>query len=827
MSCTMLRQATTLLATALLIGAAACGGEDGDTKEPPATQPDVAVDAGPTDDAKSEDVPVVVDAGPVADAGPDKCSCKIVQCGIPPGCAQSCGACPAGNKCVNNVCKSPPPKMKLKPLGAFCSAYEGCKPPGSGASQADWNAYYDCLDEQCETQDCSSSVCTTKCNITKDKLINHTGEKGIDGIEDPDSDSDCAGAVDGPHGSKYRCVELRSEAQVNQGQSYQICRAGYTFKPCLANAECPEGEACQLIYLMGIYQTRCRPKHKQPDGQPGKRFSHACNSNPFNGDVALCESGTCFGWGCMEFCKSNDDCVTAPGACKAGKCPNGVACKGDADCSAWRCDPDHKIYSNVEKTFDMCWPKECSVDADCGDPEFYCRLAYNGVQSPDGDPDPDDPDGLIMPGWANYCRRRLPGSVAKGELCDPYSNDDIETHAPCQSPFECDNGVCGAYCDADGDCPASMKCGVSDLRFDPDDPDDGLYDVFLAYGGCVHMPDATTICHAQADCPDGHCKGWSHEVKSGKGDKGGKKAFTADGLCVTPDANKGSFGTSCGALAKEKLCNSGWCANSVSGSGNAQVGFCTDLCSGRAECKPTVDLYGNTYKSICRSYKQTYHQTLPPYDDLYLPYCWVTNSKASLEDCSEKKFCTSTKEACRAYPIAWGPDKPMTVEYWCNWNQNSSGKQPSKKVGAVCDLDSNDYQCLGGYCLTDVAPGAGYCSRICAEDADCGTTTDGMFCDQGNMGFPGLPRSDPKMAAVVPICKKKKSCIPCSWDYQCAGDYRCTNLGGPATLANSRCAPPCEAVKDCALADGGLECKPAVDRNGKALKHKVCTPSCK
>ncbi len=814
------------VAAAALSLVGACTSTDEQEPSPKDSGADVAADAGPVNDVVAADVPVTTDTAPGADT---TCSCATVQCGTPPGCIQSCGACPAGAKCVYNICKMAPPKMKLKPLGAWCGPYEGCKPPGSGASQTDLNNYWDCLDQQCETKDCSGGVCTKKCTITKDKLINHTGEAGFDGIEDPDTDSECAGAVDGPHGSKYRCIELRSEVQVAQGQSYQLCRAGFTFAPCDANADCLEGETCQIIYIMGEYETRCRPTHKQPEGEPGKLFSHACNNNPYSGDVALCQSGTCFGWGCMEFCEKDSDCITAPGACQAGKCPDGDACKDDTDCSAWKCDPGHTIYSNVEKTFQMCWPKKCSVDADCGDSEFYCRLAYNGVDDPAGDPDPDDPNAVILPGWDNYCRRRLPDSVKKGEFCDPWSNNDIEQHAPCQNPFECDNGVCGGYCNVDGDCPTDMRCGVSDLRFDTDDPDDGLYDVFLAYGACVHMPDATTVCHAQADCKEGLCKGWSHGLAGSKDDgkKGAKKAYTSDGLCVTPAPSKGDYGDTCGPMAKEALCKSGWCANTVSSSGKSQVGFCTDLCASRAECNPSVNLYGTTYKSVCRSYKQTYHETLPPLDDLYLPYCWVANAKGSLADCSETKVCLSAKEACRAYPIAFGPDQAMKVEYWCYWNQNSSGKQPSKKVGAKCDLESNNYECLGGYCLTDVAPGDGYCSRICAEDADCGSDLDGMYCDKSNMGWPGLPRDDPALAAVVPLCRKKKTCIPCSWDYQCAGDYRCTNIGGPATLANRRCAPPCTEDKDCAGFTSGSKCNPAKDLSGKTLDHKVCTPACK
>ena len=94
------------------------------------------------------------------------------------------------------------------------------------------------------------------------------------------------------------------------------------------------------------------------------------------------------------------------------------------------------------------------------------------------------------------------------------------------------------------------------------------------------------------------------------------------------------------------------------------------------------------------------------------------------------------------------------------------------------------------------------------------------------MSFPGFPRMDKDKAAIVPMCMKTKSCIACDYDYQCAGDYKCTNLGKGGTLANTRCAPSCTTDKDCAAADGGTKCVPAVDGEGKDLAHKVCKPGC-
>jgi len=73
---------------------------------------------------------------------------------------------------------------------------------------------------------------------------------------------------------------------------------------------------------------------------------------------------------------------------------------------------------------------------------------------------------------------------------------------------------------------------------------------------------------------------------------------------------------------------------------------------------------------------------------------------------------------------------------------------------------------------------------------------------------------------------KQKACIGCQYDFQCAGDYTCTNLGGTGSLANLRCAPPCETDTDCPGKGGGATCQFAKDSQGTILANKVCTPAC-
>ncbi len=812
----------------VLAVAAGCG-EDATDPDKSGSQQDAGTtaDAGPTDTGATDAGPADTGTAP-KDAGPDKCSCKGKQCGFIAGCAKSCGACAIGMACQDHVCVPKPQAKQLK-FGSYCGAGKACKMPPSGSSQGKWDEYYACLDGMCETNDCSGSLCTKKCNILADKKINHSGEDGDDGIEDPGADSECSDAAKGNQGDVFSCVELRSKAQLGQGSSsFAMCRPGQGFKPCKANSECPAGEVCRLLYVYGEYQTRCQPPVQQPDGKPGLAFSEKCNRNPAAGPVGLCRADICFGMGCMEFCKTDDDCITDPGACKAGKCPDGKACKGDADCSAWKCDPGHTIYSNVDTKFDLCWPKECGLDKDCGD-GFYCRLLYNGVSNPEGDPDPADPKKVIKPAFENRCYRAAPDAVAKGEKCDPYIGDGDETYAPCRDPYRCENGVCGGLCKSDADCPAKMRCATREYGFDLDDPEDGRDDVLLDFGHCVYMPTTGTpkTCFGQGDCgKDQHCRAWEHAPELPKGATPVSYKYTVSGLCTDNDKDKGDFGDHCGSQYGAKLCNSGSCFNTTNSSGNAQAGYCVDLCSGKADCAQSIELYGTKYGSVCRSSLWGLNGTFDPRDDVYRPYCRPSSSTATLQDCSKTLSCSDKTDACRAYPIAFGPDKPVKVELWCTNNHNgSSGPPVLKDVGEACDLESNDYQCRGGYCLSDSKPGKGYCSRICGSDLHC-DTKDGMFCDKANMGFPGTPRADLKMAGLVPMCRKKKACIPCAWDYQCAGDYACTNIGGAGTLARLRCAPRCKTDADCKGKDGGAKCLPALSEDGDDLGHKVCKPAC-
>ncbi len=844
----------TLLACAMLV--TACGTSGGSTSEKPTTDTSggdttggdttTGTDAG----AKTDTTAKVDSSSGKTDAGSnDPCECTAEkQCGFIPNCPLSCGACQQGKKCVANKCvvddNKPPVTGGTKELGEFCGPTKDCQAPPQSDNEAQYQqalqAYYQCLNSQCKGGTCLGNICTMQCKIKKDEINNATGEKGADGIEDPDEDfSDCVTDIkDGPKGKKFRCVEYRSEAEVSQGQSLQFCYAGETFKECKNDGDCIDGESCQLQRIYGKFALRCAPAYKNPDASPGQKSSYLCNNNIIKGDIKLCTNGMCTGIGCRSFCKSEADCNTASaGDCKAGKCPNGGACTTDMDCSAWTCTKGLKLYSDLEDTFDLCSPKACEGDANCPS-EFFCRISYNGVKNPAGDPDPDDPNKITKPGWGHICQRRKDAVAKVGEACDAFPTDDDDTYKPCETlDWYCSmgNGICGNICKADSDCAKDMKCPALEFPFDLDD--DKTYETFLPTGLCNSTKGNVKKdpCYSNNDCKgaavdgkDQSCKAWSWNVELPSETTGAaaETFITSGGLCVDSDAKKGNYGDFCGSQSPIKHCNSGTCLTLSSG-----AGLCTDLCNQRTDCKDPVTIQGQTFKSYCTSISVGgFNGTAAPYDDYRRAYCLWTQS--SVDDCKDTKTCKSNTEACTPRVILWGPDKAAKVEYWCNTVQNYAASQndppppqPSKEVGDECDLEADLIQCKTMYCMRDVKTGKGYCSKPCNGDADC-PSGKGLHCAKDNMGFPGFPRMDKTKAAIVPMCMKAKSCIGCEYDYQCAGDYKCTNLGKGGTLANLRCAPSCEADNDCAAVDGGIKCVPAVDTDGKELGHKVCKPGC-
>ena len=781
-------------------------------------------DAGSTDDAGSS-------GGSSSGGSGDACDCKKqnAQCGYLPGCTASCGGCPPGQNCKSNVCVAGN-NVKLKKFGEWCGPDKDCRPPVRLQSDDDnqWDTkqqqYQACLNAQCETNLCFRNVCTKECQYTTDDVVNHSGDKGKDGIEDPKVDSACGDAENGPYGDKWRCVELRSEQQVSQSGSFARCYPGETFKPCKANSDCPTGEMCTLAFIYGEYSSRCQPAKKQKDGKPGAGPGERCNDDPFKEEMNACRAHLCFGVGCAEFCKTDDDCNTAPkGACKAGKCGNGKDCKTDTDCSALSCQP-RKLFSDSENTFDMCWPKNCELNTDCPDDSFYCRYYYNGVKNPEGDPDPNDKTKVTKPGWDPLCLKKLKGGAKPGEKCDPYTTDDDDKYPKCENDGQCNGGVCGNMCKGDKDCAKDMKCRTVHFGLDLSNPEDNIDDIYLKYENCVPLPGAEGSCLSSKQCKDGkQCKFFSTAIDPATQATPTDYKYTGGGVCTTDDAEQGKAGEICGPESTgKKLCKSGFCLGT-------SVNWCSELCGKKSDCPDlvTIGQFGQ-YKMACRSFTMTANNTGDVRDTIYVPLCVPYGEQANpLTDCSATKKC-GAQQTCWAFPIATGPDKPVNVEYLCVSNQNQPQQQgqnppqPTLDPGAECNVEAENQECKSRLCLPGNKAGKGYCSALCNSDADCGT---GMFCDKDNMGFLGIARKDASKAGKVPLCRKKLSCTQCAYDWHCPTSFACTNLADAGTLAKQRCAPSCKSDADCAGTDGGSKCVEAVDVAGNKLANKVCKPA--
>ena len=187
-------------------------------------------------------------------------------------------------------------------------------------------------------------------------------------------------------------------------------------------------------------------------------------------------------------------------------------------------------------------------------------------------------------------------------------------------------------------------------------------------------------------------------------------------------------------------------------------------------------------------------------------------------DCTASKKCTTAGEACLPAILAGGPDTTAKVDgYHCQRIVNSKDPVPTKKVGELCNPDpqAGPATCVSGLCWEDLKPGTGYCSALCSSDLQCGA---GTVCD---LKHQWLPRKDATKAAIVPVCLKKKACLPCSTDSQCHSALRCTNVPGTGPA----CAYPCNSNADCTYPDGGgTTCEPAIDRWGAPIPG-VCVVS--
>lgn len=798
----------------------------------PTTETDVAS----TGDSTSSDTTAdgtLSDGGATDTSTGNCCADYGAECGVIKQCTKSCGACKTGQTCNSqHKCEATQTKP-LKKFGERCGQSKDCQYPADNTDQQAVTDYFDCINAQCEDGVCNDGVCTKACEISTDDKNNSTGEAGADGIEDVGATSECGGAVDGPLGTKFSCVQLLSPQNGN-APNYIYCVAESNFKPCKADKDCDSGDACHLQLIYGAYQQMCAPAKKTAIGtdpnytyKTGNTLGQQCNDNPVDGDLSSCQNDFCSGAGfCLGFCATDADCVTAPGACQGGKCAGGKACGSDADCSAYQCKPNIKVANNPAYSASLCLPRDCGIDGDCG-AGYFCRPFWNGVKNPNGEKDPNDATKTVFPAFQPGCQAIAANTVKPGDKCDPYVNSVGATKPgkACQNPYACVDGSCGSLCKKDSDCTADQKCGVDEIPLDVDNPKgdgatDGIYDFELSLDICAYLPKAKGTCLSGKDCSgeSSYCKAFTHKLDLPK-DATPVGKDTVGGVCVAPDATAAKMGEACGPAANNAYCQSGFCFNTQGQNGTVQPGFCGDYCHSHTDCPATLKIGTTDYKTICRSLRLGFNGTLADVrDDLWLPVCYPVAATNSLTDCSATKKCSAAGESCLPFAIASGPETKVVVEYLCA----SPGDTATKNVGELCSTAADaTAECKAGLgCMEDSATGKGYCTALCQQNADCGGN-DGMVCDLENQW---IPRLLAESTTVVPICKKAKTCIPCGLDNDCAGSYACTNIG-TTTASDGRCAPDCAVDADCAGKDGGSKCVAALGLDGKATGKKVCAPT--
>jgi len=826
-----MREMKVVLLTALAAGTLAIAGCETSGNGPVGPAPDAGTDSSVTPDNGGGDTSVTPDTDEAdnyngGDGGtqtdtsqtdegpaPDTCDCGDRVCGTAPSGNCSCGTCEAPEVC-NPMGQCEAPGL---PNGSYCGQTADCTAkipdPANPGQEIDNPDFPQCIHDQCASKFCmgvgapgvgvfNQSVCTRPCTISKDD--------DKDGVEDADAPfSDCDGFVAGPAGDSFRCVEF---APPSSGQTLQYCVATSDFSNCTANSDCPADEQCIGMFMYDHVEERCIARTQAGEWSPTTaKLGESCNEDPFEGDVQLCESGWCFGLGCVDSCNTDADCDTtkiypdtgcdmAAGTCKTN---SSWTCTTDADCSLWTCGlKDAQIFGDsIPYTDDFCWPRSCQFDSDCAD-GYYCRFNWNGAFDDDG-----------QPVWEHMCLPQADGGVAMGEACDEDTSDNIPGDT-CLNEDYCVGGYCGGLCQADDDCATDKGQQCVRVEFGAEDANGDQTTLPLDW--CQTFQGSLNACWSEQDCDgDGSVSEHCELLTKPNGDPATSDdmPLQAQGVCTESDATLGGMATQCMSGAD---CESGWCLGADSQAGTP--GFCTQMCASSADCEAVSDASG-TYQGVCTSLLLSFGgDPKNASTNIYVGLCQFTT--ASLQDCSADFTCPDG-EACQPNPIAYGPDFSTEIEYVCMGNAKADGTPADIAAGAACDPNAEDAngnpvaQCASGLCLDEAAGAAdpGYCSQLCTGPSDDSCPT-GLSC----LEITTIPRSGAYAdnAGSFFACMKDQDCTPCFTDGFCPGDRVCVNLGqDDGDLADYRCVAACGADGTCA---DGKACTDSTDGLGQPVK---------
>ncbi len=681
-------------------------------------------------------------------------------------------------------------------LGGFCGTTPDCPAWISDpytletVFNPDWAT---CLHNQCESLLCLAAgapglymnvpACTQPCMIYTDEIINETGQPGSDGIEENTVLTDCYGFEDGPGGAEWVCVNFADPTSPEAA----YCVPGTNFKHCSSDADCPATEQCNVTTIGGQISDRCIARIQDGPQLDTAQMSESCDENAIDGPT-YCESGWCFGLGCVSYCSDDlhcdttkifpdTGCDTGTGTCKGWPTMN---CAQDSDCSYWECGGlDKQIFSEADYTADLCWPKTgCQRDADCPD-GHYCQQNYEGAV--------DSQTGL--PAWSNFCVPKNPFGDVAGAPCG-------DLMPPCENDSLCVDGHCSALCTGDDDCGANQLCTVYEFTVDTDG--DSYADQALPIQWCTTYEGSKTECYSDAACGAGErcsVSEFANDIDDGYGSliPNPDGPYTVKGYCVTADPLAADLGEPC--LWGDD-CKSGWCLYSDPDTGTE--GWCSQVCADTADCT-AIEVGGDIFNGICGGLLWSYGGDANVVEtNIYLGLCFFTAGSA--DDCAGNFTC-GAGEACSVYPVTYAPDYVPNMQYVCTNTQNADGSQPTLGLGQVCDPSAEDaegnplQQCLSGLCMEDAQAGTGYCSELCQPGGTCAFPT--MDC----LPITTIPRKGMYQAnsATWHLCRKDIDCTPCMFSEFCPGDRVCVNLGqDDNTLSDYRCIQACNGDADCA-----------------------------
>ncbi len=704
--------------------------------------------------------------------------CWSRVCG-PDGCGGVCGVCPEGTTCSydQSMCVS---QTVQKPLGGPCGATEGCRPrveyPGGTYPNPKWPG---CAHDQCLEGPCVSGFCSRPCRLYQDVRVNGTDLFAPDGIEDPDSPvTDCGGGMSDLFDKGFTCV------LVEAGAAEGLCYPKASFRPCEGAGDCPGGEACGFLLVLGNLERRCLAA---PAG--GRGLAEACGYDPVQGKAIPCEAWACSQDGCTQACSSDADCRTASCEPHTGLCGGtGPRCEEDSDCSAWACRSD-VLVEDLGVTVQACGPRECRSDAECRDPGFYC---LHSVETGATD----------QAAWKGRCVRRQAGGKGLGEPC----NDDPDDGLPdvvCADRAYCLDGWCGAMCASDEDCVGAgtsgqLRCGLREVGEMATSSGELLVPVPL----CIYGGDSWQPCEVQADCEGkGVCTPWV-PVATGQ----------VELRCMEPPVGSLGIGN-CGPASWGQTCDTRVCL----GGSEAVAGFCSRPCRDAKDCPDAMVLGTGGVKFVCQAARFFQAGTAYLADDSYVSWCLPVPAESTLEPCEPLGVCPGFEETCRAVVRTGAPGGQDQVEYRCVRTQGGG-------TGAPCDPERGGVECGSGVCAPTAVRGVGFCTTPCESDALCASLGGGAARCVSRIVIPREPPAEP---VSVRECRVVDACVVCQDDRDCPdASLRCANVAALPYEEDFRCAPACESDADCASWGEGAACLEVTAPllTSKTGKARVCAP---